>query len=117
MSLTSRASSSRASTSLSARQEVDVGDELDEVGGARVLGGGLGEVVAGAVAQVLGLADVEDAALRVLHQVDAGRGRELLDLLAGGTGGEFVVGSGVDMARAPNANSRRLAFRRETLSS
>ena len=72
---------SRASTSVSARQEVDVGDELHEVGGARVLGGGLGEVVAGPVAQVLRLADVEDHALGVLHEVDAGRGRELLDLL------------------------------------
>ena len=44
------------------RQEIDVGDELDEVGGARVLGRGLGEIVPGAVAQVLGLADVEDYA-------------------------------------------------------
>ena len=37
----------------------------------------------GPVAQVLRLADVEDAALLVLHEIDAGRGGKVLDLLGG----------------------------------
>ena len=39
------------------------------------------EVARDAVVQVLGLADVDDAPLRVLHQVDARGGRELRRLL------------------------------------
>ena len=63
--------------------EINVGDELDEVGGAHVVSRGLAEVMAGAVTQVLRLADVEHAALAVFHDVDAGGGGELLDLVAG----------------------------------
>ena len=80
-SLTRRASISRASTSDSAGTKSTSAMSLTRsaVRGRRRQ---LGEVVGGAVAQVLGLADVEDAALIVLHQVDAGRGRKLLDFLA-----------------------------------
>src|SRR5262249_40615617 len=74
------------------------------VGGARVLGSGPGEVVSGAVAQVLRLADVEDAALVILHQVDPGRGRELLDLLGrghrAGLDGRTGLGHGAPEDRA-----------------
>src|SRR5436853_129148 len=64
MSLTSRASSSRASTSLSAGRKSMSSMSLTR------------SAVRGSSA----------AALAVLHQVDAGRGRELLDLLAGRQG-------------------------------
>src|SRR5262249_37162160 len=60
--------------------EIDVGDDLDQVAGARILGGRFREVVGGAIAEVLRLADVNDPALVILHQIDAGRGRELFDL-------------------------------------
>ena len=61
--------------------EVEVGDLLDhsglvELGRPRGL-----EVGADAVAQHAGLADVDDLALGVLEQVDAGPGRQLLELL------------------------------------
>ena len=90
-------------------EEVDVGDELDEVGGAAVLGGGLGEVVAGAVAQVLGLADVEDAALGVLHQVDAGRGGKLLDLLGRRHGGGHGLSRAQVLRAAPRTDGGTLS--------
>ena len=64
-------------------QKVDVGDLLDHVGRTLVLLGRPGEVMPGAVTQVLGLADVDDPALGILHQVDAGRRRELLHLVGG----------------------------------
>ena len=80
MSLISRASISRASTSLSRGEEVDVGDLADQVGRAAVVGGRLEEVAAGPGPQVLGLADVDHPAGGVLHQVDAGRVRKLADL-------------------------------------
>ena len=61
--------------------KIDIGDDLDKVGGAHVLGGDLREIVARAIAQVLGFADVDDPYLGILHQVNAGRERELLHLL------------------------------------
>src|SRR5205823_3345785 len=83
--------------------EVNVGDGLDEVGRASVLGCGLGEVVRGAVAEVFGLADVEDATLGVLHEVDAGRRGEVFRLLADrlrdGLSGRWFAGHGGPPAR------------------
>ena len=62
-------------------EELDVGDLVDPVADAAVVGGPLVEVRTGPAPQVLGLADVDDPPLGVLHQVEArGRG-ELLDLL------------------------------------
>jgi hypothetical protein len=64
--------------------EVEVGDLVDhpalvELGRARGL-----EVGPHAVAQHAGLSDVQDPALRVLEQVDAGPARQLLELLGEG---------------------------------
>ncbi len=61
--------------------EIEVGDLLDhpglvELGRPRGL-----EVRADAIAQHAGLADVEDLAPGVLEQIDAGPGRQLLELL------------------------------------
>src|SRR5207245_562042 len=58
-------------------EEVDVGYQLDQVAGPRILGGRLGEIVASPVAQVLGLADIQNAALGILHEIDPGLGRKL----------------------------------------
>ena len=68
-------------------QEVDVGHLADPVADPAVLGRGLVEVRAGPAAEVLRLADVDHPPLGVLHQVDARRGGELLDLLGGSDGG------------------------------
>ncbi len=61
---------------------IHVGDQLDQVGRARILPCSLGEVMPRPVAQVFGLADVQHPSLPVLHQVDAGAGGKLLDLVA-----------------------------------
>ena len=55
-----------------AGEEVEVGDEFEEalLAGAEVGGGD--EVGADAVAEGAGLADVEDDAAEVFHEVDAG---------------------------------------------
>src|SRR5581483_7680634 len=58
--------------------EVDVGDQLDQVRRARVLGRRPGEVVAGPVTQILRLPHVKHAALTILHEVDARSGWKLL---------------------------------------
>ncbi|MBI3412128.1 MAG: HigA family addiction module antidote protein [Planctomycetes bacterium] len=63
---------------------IDVGDHLHQVACTLVLRGRLGEIMAGPVAQILRFADIEHPALLVLHQVDAGRGGELLDLFRWG---------------------------------
>ena len=60
---------------------VDVGDLVDPVADPPVLGRGLVEVRAGPGAQVLGLADVDHPRLGVLHEVEARRGGQGLDLL------------------------------------
>src|SRR5262249_43991430 len=78
--------------------EVDVGDQPDQVGRPRVLGGGLREVVRGAAAEVLGLAHVDDLGLGVLHQVHAGRRGKGLHLLGGARGVEGG-GGGIRGAR------------------
>ena len=64
-------------------EEVDVDDLADPVADPAVVGGRLLEVRARPGAEVLRLADVDHPPLGVLHQVEAGRGRERADLLAG----------------------------------
>ena len=54
--------------------DLDALEQLERLTG--VVGLALEEVVAGAPPQVLGLADVEGVAVRVAHDVDAGRGRQ-----------------------------------------
>src|SRR5262249_1497418 len=62
-------------------QEVDVRDDLYQVGDAEVFRGPLVEVMRCAIAQGFRLADIDHAPLPVLHQIDAGPGRKLLYLL------------------------------------
>ncbi len=62
-------------------KELDVGNLIDPLADAPIVGGCLVEIRAGTAPQVLGLADVDDASLGVLHEVEARRRGKLLDLL------------------------------------
>jgi len=92
MSLTSRASINRARPpNRPARGgEFNVADELDHVRGPRVLDGGPGEVCDARLPEVLCLADVNDAPLGVLHQIDAGRRRKAFDFFRPAGAFEFA---------------------------
>ena len=109
MSLISRASISRASTSLSAARKSMSATSPIQSQIRRSLGGRLLEVRAGPAAQVLRLADVDDPPLGVLHQVDAGRGRELADLLARIEGLRWCVGHGCLAGSFPVKRSATIA--------
>ena len=53
---------------------VDLDDEPDPVADAQIVGRVLVPIAGGPAAEVLGLADVHDPALGILHEVDAGAG-------------------------------------------